>query len=209
VSAALTTTEDATAAEANRMAAEFEQVRALCYETNQGKGYAVRHGMKAATGEYIAFIDADTELDVTAITEYVERLIDTDADIVVGSKQHPDSDIAYTKLRTLLSKGYSFLIDVMFDLQVDDTQVGLKVLRREVVEAVAPEMVVNGYAFDIELLALANYLGFDIREAPIDLSLNGDSGIDWKSVLRIGYDTTRVFYRHRLTTGYDLDQGDR
>jgi len=202
--------EDATAVKARQLATEFEQVRALSYDTNQGKGYAVRQGISTATGEFVAFIDADTELNVTALTEYVERLIDTDADVVVGSKRHPDSDIEYTAIRTFLSKSYSTLIDLMFDLHVDDTQVGLKVFRQEVVEQVVPEMVVDEYAFDIELLALASCAGFDIREAPVDLDFNGNSGIDWKSILRIGYDTARVFYRHRVTKEYDIGRpGER
>ena len=126
-----------------------DNVKVVGYKTNKGKGYAVRYGMARAKGDYIAFIDSGMEIDPNGISMILEHMVWYGADIIVGSKRHPASKVNYPLIRRVYSWGYFLLVRLLFRLRVTDTQVGLKVFRREVLETVLPRLVIKQYAFDI------------------------------------------------------------
>ena len=191
------------------------------YENNWGKGYAVRYGMARADGDYILFMDASLKLNPKGITMLLEHMEWYNADIIVASKRHPASRVEYTKIRRIYSAGYQLLNFFLFRLRVRDTQVGLKVYRREVLERVLPRMLVKQYAFDIELLAIARYLGFrKIYEAPVELEFTADDSkitgesknnffiFTNKFVRNMLNDTIAVFYRMYIL-GYYHEKNKR
>lgn len=178
-------------------------VRTVSYSRNRGKGYALKQGCEEASGDYVLFLDADSELDPERLERFVDTMESEDADIVIGSKRHPDSDVDYPLSRRVLSKGYSLMIAALFRLHVTDTQVGMKLFRKEVVDDVMPLVLVKEYAFDVEMLVLGEKFGYDIVEAPVDLEFSGGSSVDWKAIARIAWDTAAVFYRLRILRYYD------
>lgn len=206
---------DKTFEEASRVAKNYPNVRVVGYETNKGKGYAVRYGMAESRGDIIAFIDAGMDINPNGLSMCLEHFEWYDADIVVGSKRHPASKVIYPWQRKILSLGYQLLSYILFGLKVRDTQAGLKFYRREVLEKVLPRLLVKAFAFDIEILAVANYLGFHrIFEAPVELKLNFGGGSTLtshkfiKSVILMMLDTLAVFYRLRVIKYYS-DQNER
>ena len=197
---------DNTFAEAEKI--KNNEVKVIGYEKNRGKGYAVRYGMARALGDPIAFIDAGMEIDPNGISMILEQMLWRDADIIVASKRHPDSKVNYSLARRIYSWGYYSLIRLLFRLKVTDTQTGLKVYKRKVLDVVLPRLVVKQYAFDIELLAVAKYLGHNkIYDAPVNLTLDLKSGsVLNKKFFRffraVVYDTLAVFYRMYLLRYY-------
>jgi glycosyltransferase involved in cell wall biosynthesis len=179
-------------------------VRVLGYPQNQGKGHAVRYGMRAARGELIAFIDAGMDLDPSALGWFVALMQRTGADIVIGSKRHPESVVEYPWLRRLYSFGYQALVWALFGLNVRDTQVGLKLFRRAVIDDVEPVLLVKRFAFDIELLVVAALMGHGrIVEAPVILRHGRfPSTIRLRTVFDMLWDTAAVFYRARVRQYY-------
>ncbi len=185
------------------------------YRTNHGKGYAIRYGMARSHGDYVAFIDSGMDINPNGISMLLEHMEWYNADIIVGSKKHPVSKIEYPFLRKIYSLGYYFLVRVLFGLKLGDTQSGLKVYRRYVLEKVLPRLVIKKFAFDIEILAVAHHLGFKkIYEAPIDVHLVFSKSsfgpflfLD-KNIRDILYDTAAVFYRLKILRYYD-DESDR
>lgn len=180
------------------------------YQTNHGKGYAVRYGMARASGDYVAFIDSGMDIHPNGISMLLEHMEWYDADIVVGSKKHPASQISYPFIRKIYSFGYHVLIKLLFRLKLGDTQSGLKVYKRGVLEKVLPRLVVKRFAFDIEILAVAKYLGFNkIYEAPISINLDFNKSsfnalfFINKNIRDILYDTLSVFYRLIILRYYD------
>jgi glycosyltransferase involved in cell wall biosynthesis len=178
--------------------------RVIHYDRNLGKGFAVKAGALAATGEYISFVDSDLDLDPGAIPGYVETARREGLDFVIGSKRHPDSLVHYPAVRRMSSWLYQQLVRALFRLDVRDTQVGLKVFRREVADEVMPLLLVKQYAFDLELLAVARALGFDrLREMPITLRYRfTGSGVRSIAVLFALVDTAAIFYRLRILRYY-------
>lgn len=130
------------------------------------------------------------------------------ADIIVGSKRHPVSKVQYPWPRKILSWGYQLLVRILFGLNIKDSQVGLKLYRREVLEDVLPRILVKEFAFDIEILAVAYHLRYvRIYEAPVELSFTGFSSITsknfWRIIFQTLWDTLAVFYRLRILHYYD------
>ena len=179
-------------------------VRVIHYDRNLGKGYAVKAGSLAATGDWVGLCDSDLDLDPAALPEYLEVARRERLDIAVGSKRHPDSVVDYPRSRLIGSWGYQGLIRVLFGLHVRDTQVGLKVFSREVADEVMPLLLVKRFAFDLELLAVSTALGHGrIREMPITLDYRfTGSGVRSRAVVRALWDTAAVFYRLRILRTY-------
>ncbi len=187
-----------------------KKIRILGYPKNKGKGFAVRYGMLKAKGDVIGFLDGGAEIDPRGVEVMLYFMNLHDADIVIGSKLHPDSVVSYPIQRKILSWGYRTLIKILFGLSVRDTQVGLKIFRKHVVFDVFPRLAVKRYAFDVETLAVAHYLGYKkIVEAPIKLKFDWGSSIMvknlWKAVFSMLWDTFAVFYRLKILHYYDKD----
>jgi glycosyltransferase involved in cell wall biosynthesis len=178
--------------------------RVIHYDRNLGKGFAVKAGALAAAGQYISYVDSDLDLDPAAIPGFVETAQRDGLDFVIGSKRHPDSVVHYPATRRVSSWLYQQLVRLLFRLDVRDTQVGLKVFRREVAEEVMPLLLVKQFAFDLELLAVARALGFDrLREMPITLRYRfTGSGVRSIAVLFALIDTAAIFYRLRILRYY-------
>lgn len=195
--------EDGTYEKALSIAREHENVRAFGYKQNMGKGHALKHGFKFARGDLVLFLDADSDLPPSQIPKFLDYIGENEADVVIGSKRHPLSKVNFPLSRRILSQGYSLLTKLMFNLNVADTQVGIKLFQREVLEHVFPKVLVKRYAFDLELLVNAARSGYRIAEAPIELNFHYSSGIDFKGIWRIFLDTLAVFYRMRILHYYD------
>ena len=184
------------------------KLHVIGYSENKGKGNAVRFGMAKAKGEIIAFIDSGMDLNPNGISMLLEHFEWYQADIIVGSKLHPASKVNYPFARKILSFGYRSVVKCFFGLSVKDTQVGIKLFKRETLEAVLPRLLVKTYAFDIEILVVAYYLGFRrIYEAPVELDFTGNSSVTssnfWKVISLMLWDTASVFYRLKILRYYD------
>lgn len=178
------------------------------YKTNHGKGYAVRFGMGKSHGDVIGFLDAGGDLSEQTLSMMLEHFKWYNADIIIGSKRHPVSKVQYPWVRKVLSWGYQLLVRILFGLNVRDTQVGMKLYRRQVLEDVLPRLLVKQFAFDIEILAVAYHLGYRrIYEAPVELDFSGASSITswsiWKIIFQMLNDTLAIFYRLRILRYYD------
>jgi len=186
---------------------KLKNLKVIGYKNNHGKGYAVRYAMARAKGDYIAFIDAGMEIDPNGLSLIIEQLEWYEADIIVGSKRHPASIVKYPFQRKIISLGAQVISKFLLNINVRDTQAGLKIFKRKVLETVLPRLLLKNYAFDLELLSVSNRLGFTrIYEAPIKLtydftSLTHASGL--KIIFNCLYDALAVFYRLRIKKYYD------
>ncbi len=182
----------------------IERVRFLRYDRNLGKGYAIKVGALDARGRWIAYVDADLDLDPASLPEYVAVAEREGLDFAIGSKRHPDSVVSYPSSRRFASWLFQCYVKLLLRLDIRDTQVGIKVFRREIADQVLPLLLVKRYAFDIELLAVARAFGFGrVREMPVTLDYNfSGSGVRFTAVVQALTDTLAVFYRLRILHTY-------
>jgi glycosyltransferase involved in cell wall biosynthesis len=199
---------DKTFALISKQKLKIKNLRVLGYKNNRGKGSAIKLGIKEAKGNIIGFIDAGMDLDPSEISVMLDIMEWNKADIVLGSKLHPESKVQYPFARKVLSWGYRTLTHILFGFNVKDTQVGLKLFRGKVAKDVFSKIIVKKFAFDIEVLAVAYKLGFTkIYEAPIKLNFKGASSITsssfWNVIFWMLWDTAAVFYRLKILRYYD------
>lgn len=182
----------------------FPELHIECFESNQGKGAAVRHGFQVATGELIAFMDAGGDLKPNDLKHMINEMQTSQADIVIGSKRHVFSHVSYPQIRRAYSFVYQLLNRMLFKMEILDTQVGMKLFRREVLQTILPLLTIKRFAFDLELLVAAHHLGFHrIIEAPITIQHQFSSSVNWRSIYQILWDTLAIFYRSRILKSYD------
>ncbi len=184
---------------------QSRKVRVFGYKRNHGKGYAVRYGMARASGDLISFLDAGRDISPNGIMMLMAHMEWYNADIIVGSKRHPASRVNYPLRRHVYSIGYHWIVRILFGLPLNDTQSGIKIFRRNVMEKILSKLQVERYAMDIEMLAVAKALGFKrIYEAPIEVRFDKrTSAINWRTIFRMLWDTLAVFYRLRILRYYD------
>lgn len=186
--------------------AHISKVRCIAYKENHGKFFAIRLGMAHAKGDYIMFIDSGMEIDPNGISMLLEHMEWYDADIIVGSKRHLVSQVSYPTSRKILSWGYYMLVKRLFGVKIHDTQAGIKVFRKEVIERVLPRLVEKKFAGDLEIIVVASLLGYNrIYEAPIKLRFrlgSITSAATMKSIMSILKDTLAIYYRRYILRSY-------
>ena len=174
-------------------------IRVLSYEKNQGKGYAVRHGMLAARGHYRLFTDVDLAYDFDDV-ERIAFSLRGGADVAIASRTHPDSRLimpphlqGYAYRRHLQSKVFSWIVRVLLTLPPYDTQAGLKGMTARAARSLLPPLSCNGFGFDCELLSSCVRAGLKIAEIPVSVRFeDGASTTGFRAAQRMLAEIWRV-----------------
>jgi len=189
---------DDTLRKANNCASNNSQIKVIGYRKNLGKGYAIKTGFTHATGDTVIFMDSDLDINPEHITRYVEAL--KHGDVVIASKWHPQSNVEIPLMRRFLSHSFNVLVKLLTGIRVKDTQTGLKAVRRKRLESVFSKLAVKRYAFDVELLAVANLHGLKVVELPVSIRMRGvfNPTEIWKMLM----DLLGITYRLRIIKCY-------
>ena len=158
--------DDDTSGRARSLTADLPHHRVIRLRANQGKGAAVRAGIRAARGASIAYMDADMAIDPRAIPLLLEQLVTNEA--AIGSRSLPDSMVeSRYMIRLLMGRLFNRLVTAGTELDFLDTQCGFKAFRTEVARLVFHLVPIDRFAFDVEVLACSHRLGLAIAEVPV------------------------------------------
>ncbi|HHL39863.1 MAG TPA: glycosyltransferase family 2 protein [Deltaproteobacteria bacterium] len=160
---------DATADIVSRAADDNGSIRLIDNEGNRGKGFSVRRGVLEARAPFILFSDADLSTPI----EEIEKLMpcfDEGYDVVIGSRSLPESRIVVHQpfYRETMGRVFNLIVRLLLLGGYSDTQCGFKCFRREAAREIFGRSVLDGFAFDVEVLYLAERLGYSVKEVPID-----------------------------------------
>lgn len=176
-------------------------VRVIGYPDNRGKGSAVREGVISALGEAVVYTDCDLAYGCDAIYGIYSAFAKADADLVIGSRNlSKDGYEGYTALRKLMSKTYIKLISLVAGFKYTDSQCGLKCFRNSAANDIFGRCTINGFAFDLEVLILADKLGKKVSEFPVRVINHneGDSKVNpIKDTLKMLKDISKIKKTHR------------
>ena len=157
-------------------------------EVNRGKGYSVRRGMADAVGELILFTDADLSTPIEEI-EKLKLYLSDGFDAAIGSRSIKGSEVKspQPKYRVLMGKTFNLMVRAVVLRGFIDTQCGFKLFKKNCIENVLPEMKIDGFSFDVEMLYIATRNGYKIKEVPV-------VWIDYKgSKVNPLYDSAKMF----------------
>ena len=162
------------------------RIKVMQLETNHGKGAALRSGIQISEARYVAFIDADLDIHPDAIRVGLELLLSSNMVVgAYGSKVHPESDVTYPATRRLMSFVFRLFLRVVLQLNVTDSQTGLKVFRSAELKEVLNESSEDGYLFDLEIMMLLSRRKHRLIPIPITLDYQFNSSIKVSTALKI------------------------
>ena len=148
---------------------ESMRVKLLHDQKNYGKGYAVKRGMIAARGAYRIFIDADLSTSLQAFDEFLGVAREGTCDILIGSRKrdHAAIKIRQPPVRIFLGKGFMGLSRIVTGLDFSDFTCGFKLFTQRAAEIIFPRQTVRDWAFDTELLLIAQLHDLKVGEIPV------------------------------------------
>jgi len=189
---------DETCARAKRYACKNGHVRVVSYSKNVGKGHAVKTGFLNSTGNVVIFADGDMEIDLGTISKYLEAL--KYGDIVIASKSHCASHVEVPISRRILSGCFNALVRILAGVPLKDTQSGLKAMKKNAFVNIFPRLAVKRYAFDVELLSVANLYGLKVVEMPVNIKL--EAKFKPREMWHMLLDLLAISYRLRVIHWY-------
>ncbi len=172
--------EDGTREVVGEMARTNPNLRVIGDRERLGKGRGVRLAVALATGHIVGYADADNKVPISEYDK-IEPGFANGADLVIGSRALARSEILrYQPLyRRIGSRGFAATMRMITGLRdISDTQCGFKFFRRDVAARIFRNQRIDGYMFDVEILSLAQRMGYRIQEVPIRWCDDGDSRLE-------------------------------
>jgi glycosyltransferase involved in cell wall biosynthesis len=151
---------------ASRIARTVPRVRALRL-AQRGRGRALKAAWTTSTADIVAYMDIDLSTDLSALRSLVDPIADGLADISIGSRLDPGSQVTRSARREIISHLYNWIARAILRYGVRDAQCGFKAISRKVVESIIPDVKDGSWFFDTELLVLATRQGLRINEVPV------------------------------------------
>ena len=149
---------------------KLPNVRVIRYEKNKGKGSAIREGIMRSNGDIVVYTDSDLAYGSEAVYRIYRELENSGANVVIGSRNlSKDGYAGYTLMRKLMSKAYIKLISVFAGFKYSDSQCGIKAFTVESAKTIFSRCTVNGFAFDLEVLILADKMLMTVKELPVKI----------------------------------------
>lgn len=142
------------------------------------KGLAITTGMREAMGEYHMFMDADNATAFSGVVDFLESVM-AGYDVVIASRYVAGAKILKKQpvLRIILSRVGNLIIRSLLLPNIYDTQCGFKLFSQKASKKIFVNTTINGWGIDLEILALAKYLGFKIKELPVVWEAQNESTV--------------------------------
>jgi len=179
-----------------------DKVRVLTLKKNRGKGGAVRLGMLSSRGELLLMADADGATKFSDISKLISKFQDSQQlQVVVGSRAHLEDDAIAERsfFRTILMKGFHMIVWLFCVRTVRDTQCGFKVFTREASQVIFNNLHVERWAFDVEVLLIAEKLGIKVDEVAVNWQeIDGSKVTPVFTWIEMGKDILFIWLNHFL-----------
>ncbi|QZP36715.1 glycosyltransferase [Halobaculum magnesiiphilum] len=182
----------------------------------RGKGAAVTAGFEALSTDVYAFADADGATPAPSLADVIATVRGGDADLAAGSRRHPDADVRshQTFARRFLGDGFAWIARRLLDAELYDYQCGAKAITATAWERARDHLYEPGFAWDIELVAVAAALDYRIVEVPVTwedqpgstVSPVGDT-LDMGRGLLVARHRARLIRNDRLHRLIDREEG--
>ncbi len=146
------------------------KVRVIDNVVHRGKGFAVKSGMLQARGELVFFMDADLSTPLSEVLKFLAHFGEhPETSVLIGSRRDSRSQILKRQklFRQSLGRGFNKFVQLFGIRGIKDTQCGFKAFRASVVSEIFARQSINGFAFDVEILMLAQRLGYKIDVLPV------------------------------------------
>jgi dolichyl-phosphate beta-glucosyltransferase len=191
---------DSTHAQLKKFVDGTDSVKLLHYKKNRGKGFAVRTGVLASSGEYVFFMDADGSTPIDELSKLLKELI-RGTPVVIGSRHLPTSSINKNQplYRRFFGRLANFIIRLLLLPGIYDSQCGFKGFSRDAAISLFTILKTYRWGFDFEILTRARRLNYLIVEVPVSwFHQEGSRMSPIKSFIKTFYDLIYVLIVVRI-----------
>jgi hypothetical protein len=186
-------------------------------DTRRGKGAAITAGFDALDESIRVFADGDGSTPATSIADLIAPITADSADLTAGSRRHPEAvvDGHQTRARRRMGDGFAWLARRVLPVPLHDYQCGAKAIDAETWSAVRPHLYEAGFAWDIELVTVADALGYRVREVPVEWTDQPGSTVEplttalelWRALFRSRRRARRLGRMASTNAGDRNDEG--
>jgi glycosyltransferase involved in cell wall biosynthesis len=181
----------------DRVAQELTQQHsdvAFVHLDQRGRGRALRVAWMQSTADIVSYMDVDLSTELAALPRAVKALAEEGYDIAIGSRLLRESQTKRSFKREFISRAYNLFVKIMLGTKFSDAQCGFKVLTREVVEKIVPQIKDQSWFFDTEMLVLAERQGYGIKDLPVKWDEDDDSRV---KIVKTAWDDIKGVFRLR------------
>lgn len=187
-----------------------DMLQLLENDGNRGKGYSVRHGVLESRGALVLFTDSDLSSPIEEYRKLESAMTGESAEIALGSRALKQSRVEVHQpwLRELSGRSFNLFVRVFAGLPFLDTQCGFKLFTRQAAEELFRRQTIDGFGFDVEILYIAQKLGYRIVEVPVVWRDSGETRVSlgggaraFAEVLRVRIRDIGGKYNHIITRG--------
>lgn len=179
------------------------RIRVIKNRFDGGKGSALKAGYlmsefmyKMNADDLICFLDGDGQIEPSEINTLLNVMKFYNSDVAIGNKRHKYSVSHYSTTRRLISEIYNLLIRILFDIKFEDTQCGIKIFKKDVLQNVISKINIKRLAFDLELLVALRENHFRIADAPVTVKMQVNRGsIGFWAVMNTFFDTIKIWVK--------------
>lgn len=180
---------------ARRLEKRYDYVQHLHSDSRQGRGRALTRAFKSSSGEVLCYIDVDLATDMSHLKDLIESISIEGFDFATGSRMMPLSNVKRPLKRGVASQGFNFLVRNFLHSNLYDHQCGFKAFKRDPLFCLIDKVEDKHWFWDTELLVLAQYQGYKVKEFPVVWRHGGATTVNLrKDVLDMGSQIFRLWY---------------
>ena len=159
-------------------------------KTNTGKGYALKKGVIKAKKDWILTLDVDISVSLLQIKKLInKKLINNKNVVYFGSRNLKNSDIEFKFHRKILGIIFSFLLNILFNINIKDTQCGFKLYKKKIAKRIFKNIKDNGFVHDVEVVLYSKKFNYGLEELPVKWIHRNESK------LNLYVDTFKMFFK--------------
>ena len=159
-------------------------------KTNLGKGNALKNGILKAQKDWILTLDADISVSLLEIKKWMKyKFINSNHVIYFGSRNLKNSEIEFKFHRKILGIIFSFLLKILFQIEIKDTQCGFKLYKKKIAKRLFGKIKDTGFVHDVEVVLLSKKYNYGLKELPVKWIHRNESK------LNLYVDTFKMFYK--------------
>lgn len=165
---------------ANKEVGSDSRFKIIDNQVHRGKGYAVKSGMLKARGDVVFFMDADLSTPLSEVIKFLAHFGEhPETHVIIGSRADAKSQIVKKQswFRRNLGRGFNQFVQIFGVRGISDTQCGFKAFRRDACGEIFSRQTLDGFAFDVEVLILAQELGYKMDVLPVRWINSADSKV--------------------------------
>jgi dolichyl-phosphate beta-glucosyltransferase len=188
--------EDNTAKIAAEVTKDHIEFSVLANTDHRGKGYAVKTGFKKAQGELVFFTDADLSTPLYEIDKFLQYFEDNkNIDVLIADREHQLTEIRkrQSRIRQEMGRTFNRIVKLFSLTKLKDTQCGFKAFRYNIAKKLISQQTIDGFAFDVELLMLAEKAGAQIQALPVAWINSPESKVKiWRDPIKMIWELIQI-----------------